>query len=127
MEAGTAFLSSDPKSRREHLWVILSDPKKNDQNVLIANVTTLDDRKERICILQRGEHPLITHESCIHYEESRITTLKALYEGKDAGLIKVVEPVAPLLLQRMREGAMASVRISLDNAELLLEQGLVEE
>lgn len=127
MEAGSAFLSVDPKSHREHLWVILSDPKKDEQKILIANVTTLDDWKERVCLLERGEHPMVTHESCVYYEESRVTTLKALYDGKDAGLVKVVDPVSPALLQRMREGAMASGRIPLDNAQVLLEQGLVEE
>jgi hypothetical protein len=127
MEAGTAFLATDPQSGREHLWVILSDPAKDAQKVLIVNLTTLDERKERICVLQRGDHPWVRHESCVHYEASRVTTLKALYGGKDAGLIQLVDPVSPALLQRMREGAMASGRIPLDNAEVLVEQGLVAE
>jgi hypothetical protein len=127
MEAGTAFLAIDPHSRREHLWVILSDPKKDDQKVLIVNLTTLDDRRERTCVLQSGDHPCVRHETAVHSEESRGTTLKALYDGKGAGLIKLVDPVSPALLQRTREGAVASSRISLENADVLVEQGLVPE
>lgn len=124
--AGTAFLATDPRSRREHLWVVLSDPKIGRDRVLIANITSLDKYKERACVVQRGEHPWVTHDSCVFYEESRITSLDNLYLGKDKGLFKLADPVTPALLKRMRDGILDSTRVAIENADLLIDQGLVQ-
>ena len=42
MDAGSTFLRSDSD---KHLWILISDPAQDPQQVLIVNLTTLDDRK----------------------------------------------------------------------------------
>lgn len=123
MEAGSTFLRADKDS---HLWVIISDPTKDPERVLVVNLTTHDQRKEDVCILERGDHPWITHKTCVNYEDAIVTSVAKLFELKDGGLIRLREPVAALVLKRMRDGAAESTRMALDNANILIEQGLID-
>jgi hypothetical protein len=123
MEAGTTFLRSDAD---KHLWVVLSDPKADPENVLIVNLTSLDDRKEKVCILSRGDHPWIRHKTCVNFGDSVVTTLAKLLEAKDAGALKTQTPMRPEVLRRIRDGVLDSERIPLDYAQLLIDQGLIE-
>ena|SRR6266478_3788630 len=123
MDAGTTFLRSDSD---KHLWVIISDPKADAETVLIVNLTSLDVRKESVCVLHVGEHPWIRHDTCVNYADAVITSVPKLLAAKDAGAIVLHDPVSDMLLRRIREGAMNSTRISLDNADILINQGLVQ-
>jgi hypothetical protein len=123
MDAGTTFLRADAD---KHLWVVLSDPALDPEKVLIVNLTTLDERKERACILNRGDHPWITHETCANYADSVVTTLAKLNAARDGGAIRLQAPLSPEVLHKIRNGVLDSERISLDNAEILFEQGLIE-
>jgi hypothetical protein len=123
MDAGTTFLRSDSD---RHLWVILSDPQLDGDNVLIVNFTSLDARKETACVLRVGDHTWIQHDTSVNYADAVVTTLAKLLAAKDAGAIILHDPVSFSVLQRIREGAMNSTRISLDNADILINQGLVQ-
>ena len=122
MDAGSTFLRSDSD---KHLWILISDPAQDPQQVLIVNLTTLDDRKEKVCLLHVGDHPWIRHETCVNYADAVVTTVPKLLTAKDAGAIVLQQPFSATVLQRIREGAMDSARLSLDNAEILITQGLV--
>jgi hypothetical protein len=123
VDAGTTFTLT---AHDVHLWVVLSDPKKDQDNVLIVNLTTLDGRKEKACVLKRGDHPWVRHDTCVNYGDSKVTTLAQLLAAKDGGALKVGEAVSSTLLKRMRDGALASERMPLDNADVLINQGLVD-
>lgn len=123
MEQGTTFLRKDSD---RHLWVVLSDPKINADEVLLVNVTTLDARKEQACLLGPGDHPWITHPSCINYGDAVVSTLPKLFDAKDGGALQIQQPLAPAILQRVLLGVASSTRISLENVELLEDQGLIE-
>ncbi len=122
MDAGTTFLRSDSD---KHLWIIISDPKLDAENVLIVNLTSLDARKENVCVLHVGDHPWIRHDSCVNYADAVVASLTKLLAAKDAGAIVLHDPIADDVLRRVREGAMNSTRISLNNADILINQGLV--
>src|SRR5437870_13222063 len=122
MEAGTTFLRADSD---RHLWIVISDPAVDPGQVLIVNLTTLDERKEKVCLLHVGEHPWVRHETCVNYADAVVTTVSKLLAAKDAGAIMLQEPLAPAALQRIRDAAMDSTRISLDNADILINQRLV--
>lgn len=123
MDAGDTFIRGDAD---KHLWIVLSDPKLNPDRVLIVNLTTLDARKERACILTIGEHPWIHHDTCVNYADSVVTTLQRLNAAGDGGAIYMKDPLSEALLTKIREGALASERMPMDNAEVLFEQGLVD-
>jgi hypothetical protein len=49
MEAGTTFLRAD---NDRHLWIIISDQEVNPNQVLIVNLTSVDDRKKKfVCFI----------------------------------------------------------------------------
>jgi hypothetical protein len=123
MDAGTTFLRADAD---KHLWVVLSDPALDPDNVLLVNLTTLDEHKERVCVLNRGDHPWIRHETCVNYGDSVITTLAKLNAALAGGALSVQAPLAPEILRKIRNGAMNSERMALDNADILINQELVE-
>src|SRR5260370_23536777 len=121
-EAGSTFLAIDPESHKEHLWIVLSDPEKDPEKVLIVNLTTPRPWKEQVCLVYRNEHPWLTHDSWVDYQQSRVTTLAYLYEGKDSGLFKIQDPMAPAILKRVRDASLQSTRMPLQNADGLLVQ-----
>jgi len=123
MDAGTTFLLS---AGDIHLWVIISDPKLDPQNVLIVNLTSLAPHKEQLCVLGVGDHPWIRHDTCVNYGDSRVTTIDKLVAARDASTLLVQDPVSPHILKRIREGAMNSTKMPLDHAEILISQGLVQ-
>ena len=123
MDAGTTFLLS---AGDIHLWIIISDPKLDPQNVLIVNLTSLTPRKEQSCVLKVGDHPWIRHDTCVNYGDSSVTTLDKLVAARDANALVIQSPVGPDILQRVRESAMNSTKMPLDHAEILISQGLVQ-
>ena len=50
MQPGFTFLTELDR----HLWVVLSDPAKDDQNVIIVSITTLEPHKDQACLIPRG-------------------------------------------------------------------------
>jgi hypothetical protein len=54
-----------------------------------------------------------------------VTTVGKLLAAKDGGAIILQELLSAGVLQRIREAAMSSTRISLDHADILVNQPLV--
>lgn len=123
MQAGTTFLRADSD---DHLWIVLSDPHKDPQNVLLVNMTSAHPRKERACVLNRGDHPWIRHETCINYGDAVVTTLELLFKARNTGALVVQEPLSPSVLTRLWKGAADSTRITIENFDILEDQGLVD-
>jgi hypothetical protein len=123
VKIGDTFLRADSD---RHLWVVLSDPEKDPENVLLVNMTTWNATKERACILHTGDHPWITHETCINYGDAVVTTLAKLLSAKDGGALRLHQAFAAIVVRRMLDGAAQSVHLALENAEILEQQGLIE-
>jgi len=109
-----------------HLWMVISDPELDANEVLIVNVTSWRADKEQTCLLGPGDHPAIAHNSCIFYKGSRVHSHSHLNWLYNSGKIVLVEPLSASLLKRVREGAAGSVRMRLDHGRILITQGLVE-
>ncbi len=123
MEPGTVFIFT---IKEQHPWVVLSDPTINPDSVLIVNLTSWEEYKEQTCLVDRGEHACITRKSCVYYEGATITTLQALLDAKDGGVLKVEREAMPAdVLQRMRDGAGRSENLSMGAQDLLRQQGLI--
>ena len=111
MDAGTTFLRSDSD---KHLWIIISDPELDPENVLIVNFTSLDARKEAVCTLCVGDHPWIRHDTCVNYADAVVTSLTKLYAAKDAGAILLHNPVSDAVLR-----CRPSAHLSFGNCSLV--------
>ena len=53
MEAGDTFYLPD-KAADEHLWIVISDPGKNPDRVLLVSMTSYDVDKEDVCLIDAG-------------------------------------------------------------------------
>jgi hypothetical protein len=125
MEAGETFYLPD-KSADGHLWVVVSDPGKNRDRVLLVSMTSYHVTKEDACLIDAGEHPKVKHKTCISYKPARQTSLENLDRLRDSGYLKMQEPVSPELLERIRRGISRSKRIDLEHVELMEEQALLD-
>jgi hypothetical protein len=125
MEAGDTFYLPD-ESADGHLWIVISDPRKNANRVLLVSMTSHDVSKEHACLIDAGEHPNVTHKTCISYKPARQTALENLDRLRDSGYLKMQPPVSPELLERIRRGVSLSKRIDLEHVELMEEQELLD-
>jgi hypothetical protein len=127
MNAGDTFRVPEPgTSLDSHLWVVISDPAVDPQRVLIVNFTTRREDSDPACILQAGEHPFVHHETCVNYAGAKVVSGAQIQALLRKGLLTTHAALSSTLLKRMRDGAAASGRMSLDHADILIEQGLIE-
>lgn len=127
MNAGDTFRIPEPgTSLDSHLWVVISDPAVDPARLLIVNFTTRRKDSDPACILQAGEHPFVHHETCVNYGGAKVVSVAQIQTLLQKGLLSSHAALSDVLLKRIRDGAAASERMSLDHADILIEQGLIE-
>jgi hypothetical protein len=94
--------------------------------VLLVNFTSWDPLEDQACVLDVGDHPFLTHRTCVNYPRAREASDADLEQLRQAQRLVMLQAVSPEVLRRIREGAMASTRMKLELAELLIEQELVD-
>jgi hypothetical protein len=125
MKAGDTFYLSK-KAADGHLWVIISDPERFPDPVLFASLTSFDVTKEDACVIEGGEHPNLTHKTCVAYDKIRAASLEQLEKLARAKLLHQQQPVSAELLARIRLGASISRWIEWDHVVILVDQGLLD-
>jgi hypothetical protein len=121
VKAGDTFTLKN-KSVDSHLWVIVSDPTVDEARVLFVSMTSYDVTKEKVCLLDVGDHPFVKHKTCIAYDfEGR--PLKTLIALRDQGHLSMGQPVSDELLERIRLGVSLSRRINVEHVVLMIDQG----
>jgi hypothetical protein len=123
---GDAFVfrsGSDGK----HLWVVVSDPLSNSNEVLILNLTTVRNVpfEDQSCVFNPGEHPWIVDPSYIAYDYARVVTSAYLDRLENGTSVKMHPPFATQLLQRIYAGGEASQNFEIGYLQILQDQGLV--
>jgi hypothetical protein len=78
------------------------------QEVLLVSVTSYADEKDSTCILDVGDHPFITHKSCISYRHAKVVPLGALEGYLNRGRLAVQPPVSQTVLERIIAGLSIS-------------------
>jgi hypothetical protein len=111
----------------KHLFVIISDPNKNPDEIVTVNFTSWAPDKDQSCTIEAGAHALITKKSCVRYRQDRAFTAAKFDELAAKGFISVQTPVGDNLLKDILAGARRSDYIPLRNLQILIQQGLVED
>jgi hypothetical protein len=124
VNGGDTYWHTDP-SDDPHLWIVLSEPKMNAEQVLLVNVTSYAAYKETCCELNVGDHQSIKHRSVVYYQGAKCETMLELGALKSKSWIRMDVPLAPSVLERVRKGAAESKRMKLDYGEILMDQGLI--
>lgn len=114
MKVGDTVFGLDDK----HLWIVLTSPTP-EGTVAVANLTTHDPVERTFCnpqcvVVHPGEHPYPKHDSCVHYQKAYMTDFKILRRGIERRLYRMNAPLAPALLERVRQGALDARMTSRD-------------
>ena len=115
------------RSVGSHLWVVISDPRRDPQRVVIVNMTTVRHNSDRSCLIQAGEHGFVRHETCIMYAFAKTVADVDLERQLAAGQIQLLAPVSSILLRRIRDGAVISDFTPLGIVQVLVDQGIVSD
>lgn len=127
---GTVFWTN-PKHPTipSHLFVVISDPAKNGNEIVTVHLTTAKDDMwfDPACVLQRGDHDAIGRPTYARYQHAWVVNGNALRTLSEAGQIhrhsrEVM--VQPEVLKRLQKGAMGSKRTPARVKGILAEQGL---
>jgi hypothetical protein len=105
--------------------VVLSDTGRFSHQVVLVSVTTHTPEKDQACVIDRNEHPWITHRSCVAYVHAKVVSLDFLLDRKDKGSIVLQSPLAANLLERIRRCAGDSTTLPPEIADILIEQGII--
>lgn len=103
---GFTFLSRHPSYSTEHLFIIISEII--DKKVLCINVTTQKNCSDNTCILRKGDHPFIRHDSTINYKDAFDPEVKLLEKAIAENTIKPHDAISKALLKRIQKGALTS-------------------
>jgi len=119
VNAGDTFFFSD------HLWMVISEPTEDEENILVVNFNTWKPWGDPACVLNAGEHPFIRHRTYVNYRDALVMSRDEL-----AMLLRLNQaaPRAPLsepLLKKIRERA-GEADIAIEHFNILVNQGLVE-
>jgi hypothetical protein len=109
-----------------HVWMVISDPRRDPSRVLIVNFSTWEPHLDQACILDAGEHPFIVHRTVINFARARTATDANLQLIHAAGRLEFLDPLSAELLKKIREATMLSTSLPLELADILLDQELID-
>ncbi len=104
MDIGDCFVNKEAPRLPSHLWIVISDPSLDAGNVLIVNVTDLNNHYDHSCILSPGEHSWLTKESCVAYQWAKNTCVADLEKAASLGLLTSQPRMSEDALQRILNG-----------------------
>jgi hypothetical protein len=126
VDAGDTLLVIEPgTSYDSHLWIIISDPRKDAERVVIVSMTSYRADKDQACVLDVGDHPYIRKPTCINYIDAKVVSIAAIESLIASGKVSGHHRCSAALLTRIRAGIPDS-RITMERYEILVEQGLVD-
>lgn len=114
-KVGDAFFR--PDGLKDHLNVVLFEPSKYTQLgygnkicIVRVNITTLyvDKYYDSACIVKKGEHPFVQHDSYVLYRKLEIEDFEHVIKCVNDGPWRPADPVSAELLLRMQRGVNIS-------------------
>ena len=107
MHCGDTFLMAPLLGLDPHLWIIVTEADANG-DVVIANVTTLQESADQTVILRKGNHPFIHHDSVVRFGDARIVKMNSIKAQLTAATIQPREACSKELLAEIQAGVLAS-------------------
>jgi hypothetical protein len=107
-----------------HLWIIVSDPAK-DENAVIANLTTMDPGTTDPCVVKPADHPFISRASVIAYDYVKIRPCNGIEKLAACGMLSPSRDLSPALLARVQGAIGASPIVANEVKDMLRAQGFI--
>lgn len=86
IHVGNSLLLPKVEGHTAHLWVVVTPPFGNPEEVVIVNITSLKENSDHTVVLNAGDHPFIKHPSVVYYADATITQVSALQRAIDSGI-----------------------------------------
>ena len=122
MKGGDSFI---PAKFDSHLWIILSEPSIDSENVVIVNFTTHTIDEEQYCLVHKGDHPFVKHKTAVRYRDAKTVSIDQLDTLVKASQLKPNRPLSATLLKRVRDGAAKSDFLPEGCRQILDDQALI--
>ena len=115
---GQAFFS-------HHIFVVLSDPRRDPERVVVVNVTSCKtgDDLARPDVVQQGEHPAIRQPSYVAFARAKVLPEALLEQGLPRAT--ALEDFSPDLLARFCRAAANAIELADEVRAILQAQALV--
>lgn len=90
-----------------HLMVCVALNKSNDSAIIVP-IVSQHDRSDTSCELRVGDHPFITHDSCVDYGFATIISLSETNAKIYAGTLKLKAPISNSVIKKFQIGLVTS-------------------
>ena len=101
----TYWILTDPAASVEHLYVVISDPVKDPDNVVLVSFTTRQAGVDESCVIYEGEHPCVRHDTCVDYRRAHVLSALQIDEAVTSGKVRPGPQADAGLLDRILRGA----------------------
>ena len=99
------------QGEKEHLSVLVTDAGAPPPHYLMLSFTTLRPEfrnPDRTCVIKAGDHPGIHQTSMVMYGRAEVIRESVLQERRASGKLRMVEPIADEILEKMLQGVRTS-------------------
>jgi hypothetical protein len=106
--AGQTYLYPlNDEARREHLWIIVTEPNADGQFATVS-LTSLKGAKDQTVTLLKAEHAFIKWDTCVLYALAEVSTTDRLQSYIESGAAKMHQDLRPDILGLILDGFTAS-------------------
>ncbi|MCK5114832.1 MAG: hypothetical protein KAR11_08740 [Phycisphaerae bacterium] len=111
----------------EHLLIVISDPCKNPNQLVLVTLTTWEGYKDDSCILEPG-HPFVKHLTCVKYNgfSTILPSVAKIELLLSQDKLRRRKPLRPEILQKILEGASDTEFLTKLQLRILDEQELID-
>jgi hypothetical protein len=107
VRAGRSLRIRDARTNT-HLWFVLTDPDPMTGKVVLVMLVSERSHTERTVRLGVGDHPFIRHASNVDYGTATYAPVAKLEAALGRGVASLDADMSDDLLQRVRDGLLAS-------------------
>jgi hypothetical protein len=119
MNVGDTFIWFPPDDRREHLFIVLTDPKKNNGDFAAFNLTKSQGGPMALT-LQIGDHPFVNrYPSDVNFGDALIFNIAKVERDVFLGQAVYHEPMNPDIVEKIAKKAMGHPAIPGEVEELV--------
>jgi hypothetical protein len=129
LSKGSAFFTPEvPRiGVKRHLYFILSSVTVSAERVVVANVSSSATNGEpEPCVLSKGEHPSIGHDSYLRCEEARVATAADIQRLVASGALSPTADLSAGIIERFQDALGRSKFTRREVKAVLRDQGLIE-
>jgi len=120
---GSLFFNAEGPDTPRHPWIVLSDPAKDTNSVVLVNLSTKPGPDNPPCTVDPGEHRALSQRSYVRFEKALKTTLDALEKGLAGNVLTLSAEVSSPLLDRIQHAFLGSRHVSRELKKILTDQG----